>query len=212
MSGGDKQLELEALAAVGEMLLSTKPEATRKKPPASCDVRGFLLVQRTPRSVSELCNEAGSDATWRENIVRNCKTAEDLQAAEAVMQRIREGSEAPHRLRTLWGRLEAGLRSPSAGRAGATPLRNHTTPRRPWRRLAVAPAGTRRGSRRRSVPAVRVRHSRERRGSRPATPTRTPWPGFGAGWHQGANERRGRGLLPRQRLTKTVLHRRTVWL
>ncbi|WP_223954528.1 hypothetical protein, partial [Aeromonas caviae] len=29
---------------------STKPEATRKKPPASCDVRGFLLVQRMPRT------------------------------------------------------------------------------------------------------------------------------------------------------------------
>lgn len=69
-------LELEALAAVGEMLLfdqarGNPEEAARILRCARLFARSEDAVQR----LRELCNEAGSDATWHETSWRNCKTA-----------------------------------------------------------------------------------------------------------------------------------------
>lgn len=77
MSGDDKQLELEALAAVGEMLLF---DQARGNPEEAARIlrcaRLFARSEDAAQRLSELCNEAGSDATWRENIVEelHCKT------------------------------------------------------------------------------------------------------------------------------------------
>lgn len=72
----NKRLELEALAAVGEMLLFDKArgnpeEAKRIMRCASIFVRSDDAAKR----LSELCAEAGSDATWHEKRLMNCKTA-----------------------------------------------------------------------------------------------------------------------------------------
>jgi predicted DNA-binding protein len=90
----NKQLELEALAAVGEMLLFDKArgnpeEAERIMRCARIFVRSDDAAQR----LSELCTEAGSNATWHEKTVDELEDREDLQAAETVMQRIRSGEE-----------------------------------------------------------------------------------------------------------------------
>jgi hypothetical protein len=87
MSGDDKQLELEALAAVGEMLLF---DQARGNPEEAARIlrcaRLFARSEDAAQRLSELCNEAGSDATWRENIVEELQDREDLQAAEAAME------------------------------------------------------------------------------------------------------------------------------
>lgn len=81
MSGDDKQLELEALAAVGEMLLF---DQARGNPEEAARIlrcaRLFARSEDAAQRLSELCNEAGSDATWRENIVEELQDREDLQA------------------------------------------------------------------------------------------------------------------------------------
>lgn len=86
----DKQLELEALAAVGEMLLfdqarGNPEEAQRILRCARLFARSDSVLQR----LNELCADAGSNATWRETIVEELQDSEDLAAAEKVMQRIR---------------------------------------------------------------------------------------------------------------------------
>lgn len=91
MSGDDKQLELEALAAVGEMLLF---DQARGNPEEAARIlrcaRLFARSEDAAQRLSELCNEAGSDATWRENIVEELQDREDLQAAEAAMEARRQ--------------------------------------------------------------------------------------------------------------------------
>mgnify|MGYP003461655390 CR=1 FL=1 len=63
MSGDDKQLELEALAAVGEMLLF---DQARGNPEEAARIlrcaRLFARSEDAAQRLSELCNEAGSDA------------------------------------------------------------------------------------------------------------------------------------------------------
>ena len=87
MSGDDKQLELEALAAVGEMLLF---DQARGNPEEAARIlrcaRLFARSEDAAQRLSELCAEAGSDATWHESIVEELQDREDLQAAEAVME------------------------------------------------------------------------------------------------------------------------------
>ena len=94
MSETNKHLELEALAAVGEMLLF---DQARGNPEEAARIfrcaRLFARSEDAAQRLSELCNEVGSDATWRENIVEELQDREDLQAAELVMQHIREGSD-----------------------------------------------------------------------------------------------------------------------
>ena len=128
MSGDDKQLELEALAAVGEMLLF---DQARGNPEEAARIlrcaRLFARSEDAAQRLSELCNEAGSDATWRENIVEELQDREDLQAAEAVMQRIREGSESAAPVEDVMGRLEAGYAAQA--QAEQEPYRYEITPR-----------------------------------------------------------------------------------
>lgn len=109
MSETNKQLELEALAAVGEMLLfdqarGNPEEAARILRCAQLFARSKDAAQR----LSELCTEAGSDAAWHENIVEELQDREDLQAAEAVMQRIRDGGESTTPAADVLASLEAG--------------------------------------------------------------------------------------------------------
>ncbi|MFW8953597.1 antitoxin MazE-like protein, partial [Klebsiella sp. R2] len=52
--------------------------------------RLFARSEDAAQRLSELCNEAGSDATWRENIVEELQDREDLQAAEAAMEARRQ--------------------------------------------------------------------------------------------------------------------------
>lgn len=128
MSGDDKQLELEALAAVGEMLLF---DQARGNPEEAARIlrcaRLFARSEGAAQRLSDLCNEAGSDATWRENIVEELQDREDLQAAEAVMQRIREGSESAAPVEEVMGRLEAGYAAQA--QAEQEPYRYEITPR-----------------------------------------------------------------------------------
>ncbi|MEX3581412.1 MAG: hypothetical protein VB137_00250 [Burkholderia sp.] len=67
MSGGDKQLELEALAAVGEMLLF---DQARGNPEEAARIlrcaRLFARSEDAAQRLSELCNEAGSDRDVRQ--------------------------------------------------------------------------------------------------------------------------------------------------
>lgn len=110
MSGDDKQLELEALAAVGEMLLF---DQARGNPEEAARIlrcaRLFARSEDAAQRLSELCNEAGSDATWRENIVEELQDREDLQAAEAAMearrqaQLVAQADSADTALQTLHG-------------------------------------------------------------------------------------------------------------
>lgn len=205
MSGGDKQLELEALAAVGEMLLF---DQARGNPEEAARIlrcaRLFARSEDAARRLSELCNEAGSDTTWRENIVEELQDREDLKAAEAAMQRIREGGESAAPVEDVMGRLEAGYAAQA--QAEQEPYRYQITQRPPtlaaaggcacWNAARKSAAGC---SRCPSTPRQRTQRKR------PATPMRTPWPRLPRGWHRGAKiERRGRGLRPRQRLTITV--------
>ena len=94
MSETNKHLELEALAAVGEMLLF---DQARGNPEEAARIfrcaRLFARSEDAAQRLSELCNEVGSDATWRENIVEELQDREDLQAAEIVMHHNREGSD-----------------------------------------------------------------------------------------------------------------------
>lgn len=93
MTGSEgKQLELEALAAVGEMLLFDK---ARGNPEEAAHVlrcaRVFARSEAVKQRLSELCSEAGRDVNWHQTVVDELQDLEDLQAAEAVMQRILEG-------------------------------------------------------------------------------------------------------------------------
>jgi predicted DNA-binding protein len=89
-----EQLGFEALAAIGEMLLFDR---ARGNPEEAARIlrcgRLFARSEDVAQRLSELCTEAGSDATWHEKTVEQLQDCEDLQDAEAVMQRIRVGSE-----------------------------------------------------------------------------------------------------------------------
>lgn len=91
MSGDNKQLELEALAAVGEMLLFDR---ARGNPEEAARIlrcaRLFARSEDAARRLSELCSEAGSDSTWHENIVEELQDREDLKAAETAMEARRQ--------------------------------------------------------------------------------------------------------------------------
>jgi predicted DNA-binding protein len=104
----DKQLEFEALAAVGEMLLF---DCARGNPEEAARIlrcaRLFARSEDAAQRLSELCTEAGGDATWHESIVESLQDREDLQAAEAVMQRIREGRESATPIEDVMADLEA---------------------------------------------------------------------------------------------------------
>ena len=92
MSETDKQLELEALAAVGEMLLFDK---ARGKPEEAERIlrcaRLFARSEGVLQRLSELCAEAGRDATWLEKTVEELQDRDDLRDVETVMKRIRSG-------------------------------------------------------------------------------------------------------------------------
>lgn len=101
--------QLEALAAVGKMLLfdtarGNPEEAERILRCARLFVRSEDAVQR----LSELCAEVGSDATWHEKTIEELQDREDLQTAETVMQRIRSGEEQPTPIEDVIASLEAG--------------------------------------------------------------------------------------------------------
>ena len=91
MSGDDEQLELEALAAVGEMLLFDR---ARGNPEEAARIlrcaRLFARSENAAQRLSELCSEAGSDSTWHESIVEELQDREDLKAAEAAMEARRQ--------------------------------------------------------------------------------------------------------------------------
>jgi len=89
MSDAKKQLELEALAAVGEMLLFDKARGNPEEAARILRSAGFFArTEDTEQRLSELCTEAGSDTAWHEKNVEELEDIEDLQAAEAVMQRV----------------------------------------------------------------------------------------------------------------------------
>lgn len=123
-----KQLELEALAAVGEMLLFDK---ARGNPEEAARIlrcaRLFVRSEDTAQRLSELCTEAGSDAAWHEKNVEELQDREDLQAAEAVMQRIREGGEQASPVADVIASLEAGYAAKA--QAEQEPYRYEITPR-----------------------------------------------------------------------------------
>ena len=91
MSGDNKRLELEALAAVGEMLLFDR---ARGNPEEAARIlrcaRFFARSEDAAQRLSELCSEAGRDATWHESIVEEQQDREDLKAAEAAMEARRQ--------------------------------------------------------------------------------------------------------------------------
>ena len=142
MSGDDKQLELEALAAVGEMLLF---DQARGNPEEAARIlrcaRLFARSEDAAQRLSELCAEAGSDATWHESIVEELQDREDLQAAEAVMearrqaQLVAQADSADTALQTLmdevaadtFGSLEAGYAAQA--QAEQEPFRYEIMPR-----------------------------------------------------------------------------------
>lgn len=128
MSSGDKQLELEALAAVGEMLLFDK---ARGNPEEAARIlrcaRLFARSEDTAQRLSELCTAAGTDATWHEKNVEELQDREDLQAAEVVMQRIREGGEQASPVGGVIASLEAGYAAQA--QAEQEPYRYEITPR-----------------------------------------------------------------------------------
>lgn len=105
----DKQLELEALAAVGEMLLFDK---ARGKPEESERIlrcaRIFVRSERALQCLTDLCKAAGSDATWHENVVEELQNSEDLRDAETVMQRILAGDERATPAADVLASLDAG--------------------------------------------------------------------------------------------------------
>ena len=91
MSGEGFKLKLLVVAAVGEMLLF---DQARGNPEEAARIlrcaRLFARSEDAAQRLSELCNEAGSDATWRANIVEELQDREDLQAAEAAMEARRQ--------------------------------------------------------------------------------------------------------------------------
>jgi hypothetical protein len=92
MSETDKQLELEAFAAVGEMLLFDK---ARGKPEEAERIlrcaRLFARSEDALQRLSELCAQAGRDMAWHEKTVEELQDRQDLRDAETVMRRIRLG-------------------------------------------------------------------------------------------------------------------------
>lgn len=93
MTGSEgKQLELEALAAVGEMLLFDK---ARGNPEEAARIlrcaRFFARSEAVGQRLSELCNEAGLDVTWHQKVVDELQDLEDLKAAEIVFAARRAG-------------------------------------------------------------------------------------------------------------------------
>lgn len=105
----DKQLELEALAAVGEMLLF---DAARGKPEEAQRILRCATLFARSKSVlqrlSALCADAGSNMTWHEKTVEELQDREDLQAAEMVMQRIQSGDEQAVPVEDVVASLDAG--------------------------------------------------------------------------------------------------------
>ena len=91
----DRQLELEALAAIGEMLLF---DTARGNPEEAARIlrcaQFFARSEETAQRLSELCTQAGSDAMWHEKEAEELEDREDLQAVEIVMHRIRAGEES----------------------------------------------------------------------------------------------------------------------
>lgn len=121
------QLELEALAAVGEMLLF---DCARGNPEEAARIlrcaRLFARSEDAAQRLGELCNEAGSDATWHENIVEELQDREDVRIAEESLQRIREGSESTTTLADVRASLEAGYAAQA--QAEQEPYRYEITP------------------------------------------------------------------------------------
>jgi len=133
MSDAKKQLELEALAAVGEMLLFDKARGN----PEEADrilrcARLFARSEDTAQRLSELCTEAGSDAAWHEKNVEELEDIEDLQAAEAVMQRRREGGEGATPVADVLASLEAGYAAQAEQEAAEFVLRIYRAPSGQW--------------------------------------------------------------------------------
>ena len=95
----DKQLELEALAAIGEMLLFDKARGNQEEAARilRC-ARLFARSEEVAQRLSELCGEAGSNVNWHASIVEELQDREDVQAAEAVILRIRAGNEGYQKL------------------------------------------------------------------------------------------------------------------
>ncbi|BBQ28374.1 hypothetical protein [Aeromonas sp. WP2-W18-CRE-05] len=94
MSETNKKLDeiaTQALAAIGEMLLF---DQARGNPEEAARIlrcaRLFARSEDVAQRLSDLCTEAGSDATWHESIVEELQDREDLQAAEAVMEARRQ--------------------------------------------------------------------------------------------------------------------------
>ncbi len=128
MSETNKQLELEALAAVGEMLLF---DQARGNPEEAARIlrcaRLFARSEDAAQRLGELCNEAGSDATWHENIMEELQDREDVEIAEERLQRIREGSESTTPAADVRASLEAGYAAQA--QAEQEPYRYEITPR-----------------------------------------------------------------------------------
>ena len=128
MSETNKQLELEAFAAVGEMLLF---DQARGNPEEAARIlrcaRLFARSEDAAQRLNELCTAAGSDATWHESIVEELQDREDLQAAETVMQRIHEGGEGTTPAADVRALLEAGYAAQA--QAEQEPFRYEIMPR-----------------------------------------------------------------------------------
>lgn len=83
MSDINRNLELEALAAVGKMLLF---DQARGKPEEAQRIlqraQLFTRSEEVAQCLSELCAEAGNDATWHESILEELQDGEDLEAEQ----------------------------------------------------------------------------------------------------------------------------------
>lgn len=109
MSETNNQIELEALAAVGEMLLF---DQARGNPEEAARIlrcaRLFARSEDAAQRLSELCTAAGSDATWHESIVEELQDREDVRIAEERLQRVRDGSEGTVSAVDVLASLEEG--------------------------------------------------------------------------------------------------------
>ena len=83
----DNQIEIEALAAVGEMLLFDKARGDPIE--AERILRSARLFARSERVIwrlGELCIEVGRDAAWHESIVEELQDLEDVRAIGAIAE------------------------------------------------------------------------------------------------------------------------------